>query len=152
MHQFLKFCFDDRKFFRHSLEFIRTSYCLGYFDPGLYVLGLPNLYHPRDCVDSFDRQKTKRLNFDSQRREADLRASLLAKRINAEAIAGMRGVEAERARLMTTFSSLLMVLVDTLRKKRNLEYFSVGAGQITHLTPIFLFLPAFFSGAIELGD
>lgn len=96
-------------------------------------------------------KKLKRLNFDSQRREADLRASLLAKRINAEAIAGMRGVEAERARLMTTFSFLLMVLVDTLRKKRNLEYFSVGAGQITHLTPIFFSLPAFFSGAIELG-
>lgn len=96
-------------------------------------------------------RKLKKLNFDSQKKEANLRASLLSKRLNAEAIAGLGGTGAERAQLTTTFSSLLLVLIDILRKKRNLEYFSVGVGQVTQLTPIFFSLPAFFAGAIELG-
>lgn len=96
-------------------------------------------------------KKLKKLNFESQQREADLRASLLSKRINAEAIAGLKGTGTEKGELKTKFSSLLTVLIDILRKKRNLEYFSVGTGQVTHLTPIFFSLPAFFAGTIELG-
>ena len=96
-------------------------------------------------------RKLKKLNFESQHREADMRASLLLKRTHAEAIAGFKGEKAERLALNTTFSSLLLVLIEIFKKKRNLEYFSVGSGQVTHLTPVFFSLPAFFSGAIELG-
>ena len=96
-------------------------------------------------------RKLKRLNFDSQKREADFRSSLLAKRTHAESIAGLKGTSVERLELNGKFSSLLNVLIEILRKKRNLEYFSVGTGQVTHLTPIFFSLPAFFAGTIELG-
>lgn len=97
-------------------------------------------------------RKLKRLNFESQKREADLRSSLLSKRNHAEAIAGLKGAETERVELSLKFSSLLTVLVEILRKKRNLEYFSVGTGQVTHLIPIFFSLPAFLAGTIALGE
>lgn len=96
-------------------------------------------------------RKLKKLNFNAQKAEADMRASLLYKRTYAEAIAGLKGVEAARSELNTKFSSLFTILVDLLKKKRNLDYFSVGMGQVTHLTPIFFSLPAFFAGGIELG-
>ncbi len=72
----------------------------GVFRSRLYVLGLPNLYHPRDCVDSFDRQKLKDSILIPKGEKQISEPLFLQKRINAEAIAGMRGVEAERARLM----------------------------------------------------
>lgn len=96
-------------------------------------------------------RKLKFLNFESQKREANLRSALLAKRTNAESIAGFKGEQTEKEVLHKNFRDLLTILIDILKKKRNLEYFSVGVGQITHLTPIFFSLPTFLAGHIALG-
>ena len=119
----------------------------GFFHSRLHVLGMPHLYLPGDTYHAFNRQKLKRLNFDSQKSRGRFSVlHSLQKRTHAESIAGLKGTSVERLELNGKFSSLLNVLIEILRKKRNLEYFSVGTGQVTHLTPIFFSLPAFFSG------
>ena len=43
------------------------------------------------------------------------------------------------------------VRIALLRRKRDLDLFTVGVGQFTHLAPIFFALPSFLSGSIQLG-
>lgn len=96
-------------------------------------------------------RRLKRLHYESQHREADLRASLIEKRNYADAIAGIGGERAAKSELRQKFSSLLAVLVDSVKTQRNLDFFSVGVGQITHLTPVFFSLPHLLAGTIQLG-
>ena len=96
-------------------------------------------------------RKLKNLNYEGQRREADFRAALLEKRRFAQAVAGARAAEADCAQLQHRFTVLLNVLISLVKKRRDLDFFSVGVGQVTHLTPIFFSLPSLFTGVIQLG-
>lgn len=93
----------------------------------------------------------KSLNYEGQKREADFRATLLEKRQFSDAIAGAHGEFADSTQIKEKFANLMQVLVHYIKKRRDLDFFSVGVGQITHLTPIFFSLPSLFSGAIQLG-
>lgn len=96
-------------------------------------------------------RKLMPLNVEAQRREADLRAALIERRTHADAIAGAHGEGRERTLLTGKLSALLSTLVALLKRQRDLSLFTVGVGQFTYLAPIFFSLPAFLSGAIQLG-
>lgn len=93
----------------------------------------------------------KRLNFTGQQREADLRYAFIEKRRHADAIAGAQGEARERTNLKDRFLSLYDILVRLVKKQRDLDFFTVGLGQVTHLAPIFFALPSLLSGNIALG-
>lgn len=96
-------------------------------------------------------RKLKPLNIEVQHKEANLRASLMEKRRYADAIAGSQAESVERIRLQNRFDDLLDVLIRLVKKQRDLNFFTVGLGQITHLAPIFFALPSFFAGTLMLG-
>ena len=93
----------------------------------------------------------KRLNFDAEHAEAELRWRFIEKRRHADAIAGTAGERMESANLRKRFNVLLDILIRLVKKQRDLDFFTVGLGQVTHLAPIFFALPAFLSGAVQLG-
>ncbi|KAB7659045.1 ABC transporter ATP-binding protein/permease [Sutterella seckii] len=96
-------------------------------------------------------RKLKGFNMEAQHMEANLRSALMEKRRNGAAIAGAHAEAAEERGLRDRFSDLLQVLIALIKKQRDLDLFTVGIGQFTHLAPIFFSLPSFFSGAIQLG-
>ena len=96
-------------------------------------------------------RKLKGFNMEAQHMEANLRSALMEKRRNGAAIAGSHAEAAEERGLRDRFSDLLQVLIALSKKQRDLDLFTVGIGQFTHLAPIFFSLPSFFSGAIQLG-
>lgn len=96
-------------------------------------------------------RKLKDFNMEAQHMEANLRSALMEKRRNGAAIAGSHAEAAEERGLRDRFSDLLQVLIALIKKQRDLDLFTVGIGQFTHLAPIFFSLPSFFSGAIQLG-
>ncbi|WP_297610587.1 SbmA/BacA-like family transporter [uncultured Sutterella sp.] len=96
-------------------------------------------------------RKLKGFNMEAQHMEANLRSALMEKRRNGAAIAGSHAETAEERGLRDRFSDLLQVLIALIKKQRDLDLFTVGIGQFTHLAPIFFSLPSFFSGAIQLG-
>ncbi len=93
----------------------------------------------------------KNLNFTGQHKEADLRYAFIEKRRYADAIAGAQGEARERENLKTRFLELYDVLVHLVKKQRDLDFFTVGLGQVTHLAPIFFALPSLLAGTIQLG-
>ncbi len=93
----------------------------------------------------------KRLNYASQAKEADLRYAFIEKRRHADAIAGAQGESFEAKHLKESLEELLAVLTAYVKKQRDLDLFTVGLGQVTHLAPIFFSLPALLSGHIQLG-
>ena len=95
--------------------------------------------------------KLKGLNINAQHMEANLRAALMEKRRHADAIAGAHAEAVEEAGLVERFRQLLSVLIALVKRKRDLNLFTVGVGQFTHLAPIFFALPSFFAGIIQLG-
>ena len=96
-------------------------------------------------------RKLKGFNMEAQHMEANLRSALMEKRRNGAAIAGSHAEAAEERGLRDRVSDLLQVLIALIKKQRDLDLFTVGIGQFTHLAPIFFSLPSFFSGAIQLG-
>lgn len=93
----------------------------------------------------------KRLNYASQAKEADLRYAFIEKRRHADAIAGAQGEAFEAQHLKERLEALLAVLIAYVKKQRDLDLFTVGLGQVTHLAPIFFSLPALLSGHVQLG-
>lgn len=93
----------------------------------------------------------KRLNVEAQHREADLRFAFIEKRRHGDAVAGAKGEAFERWKLTAGLHHLTDLLIRRAKKSRDLDLFTVGLGQITHLTPLVLGLPSLFAGTIALG-
>lgn len=93
----------------------------------------------------------KRLNVEAQHREADLRFAFIEKRRHGDAVAGAKGEAFERRKLTAGLHHLTDLLIRRAKKSRDLDLFTVGLGQITHLTPLVLGLPSLFAGTIALG-
>ena len=110
----------------------------------LYTIGATGITH-------LIGRPLKRLNFEAERCEADLRWGFIEKRRHADSVAGATGEAAEAVNLRRRFHSLLDVLIALVKKQRDLDFFTVGLGQVTHLAPIFFALPTFLAGGIQLG-
>lgn len=92
------------------------------------------------------------LNFTKQRAEADYRSDLLLVRENAEAVAFMRGEDAERSRFRASFGEIMRNWRSIMNTEFRLECFSASYLKITNLIPIFACLPLYLSRAMSFGD
>ena len=97
-------------------------------------------------------RRLRGLNFAKQRAEADYRSDLLLVRENAEAVAFMRGEDAERGRFRASFSEIMRNWRSIMNTEFRLECFSVSYLKITNLIPIFACLPLYLSRAMSFGD
>lgn len=103
------------------------------------------------AITHFIGRKLKPLNIEAQHREANLRAALIEKHRHSDSIAGARAESVEVAGLKDRLVYLVDVQIALLKRKRDLDLFTVSVGQFTHLAPIFFALPSFLSGSIQLG-
>ena len=97
-------------------------------------------------------RRLRGLNFAKQRAEADYRSDLLLVRENAEAVAFMRGEDAERGRFRTSFGEIIRNWRSIMNTEFRLECFSASYLKITNLIPIFACLPLYLSRAMSFGD
>ncbi|NLU14506.1 MAG: ABC transporter ATP-binding protein/permease [Serratia liquefaciens] len=93
----------------------------------------------------------RRLNMEKQRREADYRSGLIARREASDAIAGQRGERHEQAALLSRFAAVAENWYQLIRYEKNLSFFTVGYQQLSALAPIFFALPKFLAGELLLG-
>ncbi|CFQ99284.1 putative membrane transport ATP-binding protein [Yersinia frederiksenii] len=93
----------------------------------------------------------RQLNMDRQRREADYRSGLIARREASDAIAGQRGEYHERGALLQRFRAVADNWYQLIRYEKNLSFFTVGYQQLSALAPIFFALPKFLAGELLLG-
>ena len=97
-------------------------------------------------------RRLRGLNFTKQRAEADYRSDLLLVRENAEAVAFMRGEDAERGRFRASFGEIMRNWRSIMNTEFRLECFSASYLKITNLIPIFACLPLYLSRAMSFGD
>ena len=97
-------------------------------------------------------RRLRGLNFAKQRAEADYRSDLLLVRENAEAVAFMRGEDAERDRFRASFGEIMRNWRSIMNTEFRLECFSASYLKITNLIPIFACLPLYLSRAMSFGD
>ncbi|MFR8441096.1 MAG: ABC transporter ATP-binding protein/permease, partial [Campylobacter sp.] len=97
-------------------------------------------------------RRLRGLNFAKQRAEADYRSNLLLVRENAEAVAFMRGEDAERGRFRASFGEIIRNWRSIMNTEFRLECFSASYLKITNLIPIFACLPLYLSRAMSFGD
>jgi len=91
------------------------------------------------------------LNYEQQRREADLRAALLRRRDHAEQIALYGGGAHEHRQIMRRFAEIAGNWRLLMNRERALGFFSVSYNRINGLVPIFAALPSFMAKTITLG-
>ena len=92
------------------------------------------------------------LNFDQQRYEADFRFNLVRVRENAEQIALLGGEAAERRRLLERFAAVMGNWYAIMTQQKRLTSFTSGYGQVSSVFPFIVISPAYFAGAIQLGE
>ena len=97
-------------------------------------------------------RRLRGLNFAKQRAEADYRSDLLLVRENAEAVAFMRGEDADRGRFRASFGEIIRNWRSIMNTEFRLECFSASYLKITNLIPIFACLPLYLSRAMSFGD
>ena len=97
-------------------------------------------------------RRLRGLNFAKQRAEADYHSDLLLVRENAEAVAFMRGEDAERGRFRASFGEIMRNWRSIMNTEFSLECFSASYLKITNLIPIFAYLPLYLSRAMSFGD
>lgn len=97
-------------------------------------------------------RRLRGLNFAKQRAEADYRSDLLLVRENAEAVAFMRGEDADRGRFRASFGEIIRNWRSIMNTEFRLECFSASYLKITNLIPIFACLPLYLARAMSFGD
>ncbi|WLI15277.1 MULTISPECIES: ABC transporter ATP-binding protein/permease [Pseudomonas] len=91
------------------------------------------------------------LNFMQQRREADLRFSLIRLRENADSIAQYRGEALENARLNQRLGAALENFWALVKKQKLIMGYSTFYLNSATVIPMFIMAPQFFAGAFPLG-
>lgn len=93
-----------------------------------------------------------KLNFDQQRFEANYRVDLVRVRENGEQIALMQGGPVERKRLLSRFGHVVHNYWGIMIAQKRLTWFTAGYGQLSMVFPLIVVAPAYFTGAIQLGQ
>ena len=93
-----------------------------------------------------------KLNYDQQRFEANYRVDLVRVRENGEQIALMEGEPTERSRLLGRFGHVVHNYWGIMIAQKRLTWFTSGYSQVSNIFPMVVMAPAYFSGAIELGQ
>jgi vitamin B12/bleomycin/antimicrobial peptide transport system ATP-binding/permease protein len=92
------------------------------------------------------------LNFQQQRFEADFRFNLVRTRENSEQIAALGGDSAERDGHLLRFHPVIVNWLAIMQRTKLINFFALGYGQISTIFPYIVVSPAFFAGAMQLGD
>jgi vitamin B12/bleomycin/antimicrobial peptide transport system ATP-binding/permease protein len=92
------------------------------------------------------------LNFQQQRYEADFRFNLVRTRENSEQIAALHGEAAERERLSSRFGRIVDNWMAIMSRQKKLMFFTQSYTQASTIFPYLMASPAYFSGAMQLGD
>lgn len=93
-----------------------------------------------------------KLNYDQQRYEANYRVDLVRVRENGEQIALMQGGPVERTRLLSRFGHVVHNYWGIMLAQKRLTWFTSGYGQLSVIFPFIVVAPAYFTGAIQLGQ
>jgi len=92
------------------------------------------------------------LYFESQKREANFRFSLMRVRENAESIALYRGERQEQAQIVTRFGAVFANINELIRWGLRLNLFTYAYGLITLVLPSVIIAPRVLSGELEVGS
>jgi vitamin B12/bleomycin/antimicrobial peptide transport system ATP-binding/permease protein len=91
------------------------------------------------------------LNFLQQRYEADFRFSMVRLRESAESIAFYGGEAAEEDVFAARFTRLFDNFWGIMRRRKLLNWFTSGYGQVAVVFPVVVVAPRYFSKEIQLG-
>ena len=91
------------------------------------------------------------LNFMQQRREADLRFSLMRLRENADSVAQYRGEAVENARFNQRLEAALENFWTLVKKQKLIMGYSTFYLRSATVIPMFIMAPQFFAGVFPLG-
>ncbi len=91
------------------------------------------------------------LNWQAEQVEADYRAHLMKITENNEAMAFANAGRKEQSTLATYFSGIFSNTKQRMQVDRNFNLFTMLYGQGMFLPPLFLCLPSYLSGAMDLG-
>jgi vitamin B12/bleomycin/antimicrobial peptide transport system ATP-binding/permease protein len=92
------------------------------------------------------------LNFQQQRYEADFRFNLVRTRENSEQIAALHGEAAERERHSERFGLIVDNWIAIMQRQKKLLFFTQSYTQASTIFPYLMVSPAYFAGAMQLGD
>lgn len=92
-----------------------------------------------------------RLDFEQERREADLRFSLARLREYSEQIALQSGERVERKHLTGRFQEIIINYFTIMRRRVRLAAFTSSYYQADVVVPYILIAPFYFAGKIQLG-
>ena len=92
------------------------------------------------------------LNFQQQRFEADFRFNLVRTRENSEQIAALGGDTAERDGHLRRFQPVIVNWLAIMQRTKLVNFFAAGYSQVSVIFPVLVVSPAYFAGAMQLGD
>ncbi len=92
------------------------------------------------------------LNFQQQRFEADFRFNLVRTRENSEQIAALDGDAAEREEHLGRFRPVIANWWAIMQRTKLVNFFASGYAQVSVIFPYIVISPAYFAGAMQLGD
>ncbi|MGF1910756.1 ATP-binding cassette domain-containing protein [Vibrio kasasachensis] len=96
-------------------------------------------------------KRFKFLNWQGEKVEADYRRHVMTITEHNEAIAFAKAGNTEQKRLQRFFEAIYSNAKETMKVNRRFSLFTLFYGQGMFLPPLFLTLPKFLSGAIDLG-
>jgi vitamin B12/bleomycin/antimicrobial peptide transport system ATP-binding/permease protein len=92
------------------------------------------------------------LNFQQQRYEADFRFNLVRTREHSEQIAALDGDVAEREEHLGRFRPVIANWWAIMQRTKLVNFFASGYSQVSVIFPYIVVSPAYFAGAMQLGD
>ncbi|MDF7667421.1 ABC transporter ATP-binding protein/permease [Orbaceae bacterium ESL0727] len=97
-------------------------------------------------------KKIRRLNVIRQRNEANFRSALIHQQEYAEQIALLDGEATQKQKLTNCFSAIQANWHQLINRQRRLDYWQTIHQHISAIIPLFLLIPQFIAGLINLGD
>lgn len=93
-----------------------------------------------------------RIERQTQQSEADYRRALVCVSENAKEIGAYGGDAREERSLRERFSAVYTIWLESMLKKRQLNYFNFAYAQISGVVPYLLAAPKYFAGTFQMGD
>ena len=93
-----------------------------------------------------------RIERQTQQSEADYRRALVRVSEYAREIGAYEGDAREERSLRERFAAVYTIWLESMLKKRQLNYFNFGYAQISGVVPYLLAAPKYFAGAFQMGD
>lgn len=93
-----------------------------------------------------------RIERQTQQSEADYRRALVRVSEYAREIGAYEGDAREERSLREKFAAVYTIWLESMLKKRQLNYFNFGYAQISGVVPYLLAAPKYFAGAFQMGD